>query len=216
MRSIVILDLDGTLVDSLPDIRAALCRSLARLSLPPVTEAQCRQMVGSGAWNLTGRALGGREDLHRALYDLYRADYSAHLDCLTRPYPGIPEMLDTLREAGMRLCVISNKDLGDAERVLAHCFPGFGFDLVLGRQPGTAIKPAPDAGIRCLSLLGAAPRDAVVVGDSDVDIAFAKALGCPSAGCAWGFRGEKELTESGCTVLCRSPGEAASRILSIY
>ena len=138
MRSIVILDLDGTLLNSLPDICAALNRSLARLSLLPVGEEECRMMIGNGAWTLAGRAVGERKDLQRALYDLYRPDYSANLAVLTRPYPGIGEMLETLRREGMRLTVVSNKDKGDAERVLARCFPGFPFGPVPGSSPPSA------------------------------------------------------------------------------
>ena len=215
MRSVVILDLDGTLADTLPDIRAALNRSLSRLSIPPVTAEECRLMVGRGARNLTRLALRGREELWDRLYDLYRADYSANLACLTRPYPGITDMLSALAEAGMRLCVISNKDQEDVRRVLAHCFPGFPFALAAGRQPQIPLKPDAAPGLRCLSLLDAGPRDAVVVGDSDVDAAFARALGSPSVGCAWGFRGEDELRRSNCTRLAFTPAEAACHILSL-
>ncbi len=215
MRSVVILDLDGTLADTLPDIRAALNRSLSRLSLPPVTAEECRRMVGNGARNLTRLAVRGREDMRDRLYDLYRADYSANLACLTRPYPGIADMLSSLAAAGMRLCVISNKDQEDAGRVLEHCFPGFAFAAVVGRQPGVPLKPDAAPGLKCLSQLGAGPRDAVVVGDSDVDIAFARALGCPSVGCAWGFRGGEELTRAGCSLLSSTPARALSDILSL-
>ncbi|MBR6707944.1 MAG: HAD family hydrolase [Clostridia bacterium] len=215
MRSVVILDLDGTLADTLPDIRAALNRSLALLSLPPVTAEECRLMVGRGARNLTRLALRGREDLWDRLYDLYRADYSANLACLTRPYPGIADMLSSLAEAGLRLCVISNKDREDVLRVLEHCFPGFPFAVAEGRQPGVPLKPDAAPGLKCLSSLGAGPRDAVVVGDSDVDVAFARALGSPSVGCAWGFRGEEELRRAGCTLLSRTPAQAVSDILSL-
>ncbi len=215
MRSAVILDLDGTLADSLPDISAALNRSLERLSLPPVAPEKCRLMVGSGAWNLCGRAVGGRRDMQQPLYDLYRRDYSQNLAVLTRPYPGIADMLSAMRGAGLRTAVISNKDQGDTERVLAHCFPAFSFDLVLGRRGDGVIKPDPAPGLLCLSLLGASAEEAVVVGDSNVDVAFAAALSCPSVGCAWGFRGEKELVGSGCTRLCRAPCEVLPCILSL-
>ena len=215
MRSVVILDLDGTLADTLPDIRAALNRSLERLSLPAVTAEECRLMVGKGARNLTRLAVRGREDLWDRLYDLYRADYSANLACLTRPYPGMRDALSTLAEAGMRLCVVSNKDQEDVLQVLAYCFPGFPFDAVAGRQPGVPLKPDAAPGLKCLALLGAGPEDALVAGDSDVDVAFARALGCPSVGCAWGFRGEEELRRSGCTMLARTCDEAARHILSL-
>ncbi|MBR4501251.1 MAG: HAD family hydrolase [Clostridia bacterium] len=215
MRSVVILDLDGTLADTLPDIRAALNRSLSRLSLTPVTAEECRRMVGRGARNLTRLAVRGREDMRDRLYDLYRADYSANLTCLTRPYPGVEDMLTSLAKAGMRLCVISNKDQEDVRRVLENCFPGFAFDAVVGRQPGVPLKPDAAPGLGCLALLGAGPQDAVVVGDSDVDVFFARALGCPSVGCAWGFRGEDELRRAGCSLISSDPGQALSDILSL-
>ncbi len=214
MPQAILFDLDGTLVDSVPDIAAAMNRSLRRAGLPTHPAERYRQMVGNGARILTERAAAGHPEAFERVYRMYRKDYALHLLRETRPYPGIPALLEALRARGKRLFVLSNKDEADVRKVLEGCFPGFRFDRVRGRLDAFPLKPDPASARDLLRLEGLLPRDVCVVGDSAVDIALAKALGAPSLGCAWGFRGAQELVEAKADHVAQNAGEALRLLLS--
>jgi len=195
---ILIFDLDGTLVNSLPDIAGAMNHSLTACGLPPHPLEAYRLMVGNGAVKLTERACAPHREKEAEVYRRYRARYSHHLAELTHPYPGIAEALRALRAMGFTTAVISNKNQADVEQVLSHCFPDFAFDAAVGLLEGEALKPDPAPAKRMLRILHADPTDLfAVIGDSAVDVRFAKALNVPSIGCAWGFRGQAELQDAG-------------------
>ena len=208
MLQAVLFDLDGTLVDSAPDIAAAMNRSLVHAGLTPHPVERYRQMVGNGARILTQRAAAGHPEAWEEVYRLYREDYSRNLLRDTRPYPGIRAMLDALREAGFLLCVLSNKDQEDVQRVVTGCFPGFPFDRIRGRSERFPLKPDPSSALDLLSGMGVTPEKTWVTGDSAVDIALAKAMNAPSLGCAWGFRGRGELESAGADRIAENAIEA--------
>jgi len=215
MLQAILFDLDGTLVDSVPDIAAAMNRSLRRAGLSPHPVESYRQMVGNGARVLTRRAAAADPSAWERVYQMYRKDYALHLLRETRPYPGIPALLEALRARGIKLLVLSNKDEADVRQVLRGCFPSFRFDRVRGRLDAFPLKPDPASAGDLLRLEGVLPQDACVVGDSAVDIALAKALGAPSLGCAWGFRGEDELRTAGADHIAQNAGEAL-KILTAF
>ena len=208
MLQAILFDLDGTLVDSAPDIAAAMNRSLVRAGLAPHPVESYRQMVGNGARVLTQRAAAGHPEAWEEVYRMYREDYSLNLLRDTRPYPGIRAMLEALRDAGMRLCVLSNKDQEDVRRVIDGCFPGFSFDRIRGRSDRFPLKPDPSSALDLLSAMGVPPGKTWVAGDSAVDIALAKAMKAPSLGCAWGFRGRAELESAGADRIAENAFEA--------
>ncbi|MBQ8136596.1 MAG: HAD hydrolase-like protein [Clostridia bacterium] len=152
---ILIFDLDGTLVNSLPDIAGAMNHSLTACGLPPHPVEAYRLMVGNGAVKLTERACAPHSEKEAEVYRRYRARYSAHLAEETHPYPGMPEALRALRAMGYALAVISNKNQADVEQVLSHCFPGFAFDAAVGLLEGEPLKPDPAPANRMLARLGA-------------------------------------------------------------
>ncbi len=210
MLQAVLLDLDGTLVDSVPDIAAAMNRALSMAGLPEHPVESYRLMVGNGARILTRRAAEGAPEKWEQIYRTYRETYSRVLLCRTRPYPGIPELLEGLRKHGIRRFVLSNKDQADVARVVEGCFPGTVFDRVCGRRDEFPLKPDPASALDLLSSAGIAPEHTCVIGDSAVDIALAKAMGSPSLGCAWGFRGRGELADAGADRICDTALEALS------
>ena len=208
MRPILIFDLDGTLVNSLPDIAAAMNTALKANGLPVHSESAYAAMVGNGAVVLTERACGNRQDRVKDVYTFYRKQYSAHLDEKTHPYPGMPETLISLREQGYALGVISNKNQRDVERVCRSCFPDFQFDAVIGCLEGEPLKPDPACAARLTAPLGASQGDILaVIGDSAVDAAFAHGLGVACIGCAWGFRGRAELEKANAEMIADSAEE---------
>lgn len=209
-----IFDMDGTILDTLADIAASVNASLRRFGYPARTVGQVRTFVGNGALKLVERALppGTDEAAIRAVLTYYRPYYETHAAVDTRPYDGIPEALAALREAGVRLAVVSNKPDPAAQALAARYFPGV-FDAVLGARDGLPVKPAPALMREAMRLVGVRPDETVYVGDSDVDIETAKNAGTACLCAAWGFRDEAFLRAHGAAAVLRSPSELPRAIL---
>jgi phosphoglycolate phosphatase len=185
-----VFDLDGTLIDSAPDIHAAGNATLAAEGLAPVTAAQARSFIGNGARVFVERlerAATGTNDpartarMQRRFIEVYE---TAH--ALTRPYPGVEAALGELRQQGWRLAICTNKPAGPARSVLAH----FGweglFEVVVGGDSLPVIKPDPAPLHAAIAALGGTP--ALFVGDSEVDAETARAAAVPFALFTEGYR----------------------------
>ena len=210
-----IFDMDGTILDTLADLCASVNASLRREGFPERTIGEVRAFVGNGAAKLIERAVPAGTDAEamRRVLDFYRPYYEAHAQIRTAPYPGVPEALDALRAADVKLAVVSNKPDGAAGKLAARYFPGV-FGAVIGARDGTAVKPAPDLLLAAMDALGVRPEETVYVGDSDVDIATAKNAGCDCISVAWGFREESFLRAHGAARIVRDAAALAAAILS--
>lgn len=184
-RSAILFDLDGTLIDSAPDIQAALNRTLARAGRPPLSLARVKTIIGDGAALLVERALlatGGLPDAEtaRGLLRQFITDYEANATLATAPYPEVPALLADLAGDGFRMAMVTNKPEGATRAILE----GFGlaryFPVVIGGNtlPGV-IKPDPRFVQHALEALGATAAEAVLVGDSRNDVLSARAAGLP-------------------------------------
>jgi phosphoglycolate phosphatase len=209
----VLFDLDGTLVDTLEDIAAAVNALLRRRELPEHPLARYRRMVGDGVEQLIERAFSlasGRPtdpgEVAEGVAEL-RSEYGAHLLDRTRTYPGIPELLAELRARRIACGVVSNKPHALTLRVVEALMPNAGFAVVLGARPEVPKKPDPAAALEAAAALGVSPARALFLGDSDVDIRTALGAGMFPAGALWGFRDEDELRGSGALALLARPGE---------
>jgi phosphoglycolate phosphatase len=216
----VLFDLDGTLLDSLEDLGEAVNRTLRELGFPVHEAAEYRQFIGEGAKKLVERALPepARDDgevVERALA-LYQRHYEACWHERTRVFPGLSELVSDLGARGLRLGVISNKPHRFTQLCVGHFFPAAGFEVILGQRDGVARKPDPAAGLEAARSLGLAPGECVYVGDSGVDMQFAKAAGMGAVGVLWGFRDERELRENGADVLICDVKGLKARLLSGY
>lgn len=213
----VIFDLDGTLVDTLGDLAAATNHALSVCGYPLHTRDEYRYLVGRGVRRLMEGALpkDARSEENivrtRALFDTY---YGEHFLDDSRPYDGIPEALDVLRESGVTLAVLSNKPDTFAGRMVPALL-GDRFAVVFGQREGVPLKPDPAAVREVLRLCGARADEAVYVGDSDVDILTGHNASLSAVGCAWGFRGEAELRAAGANAVVFTPGEMARVILGM-
>jgi phosphoglycolate phosphatase len=188
MTRCLVLDLDGTLVDSAPDLAAALNRLMAARDLPPFTLPEVARMVGDGVRALLERAFAARDGVPdaQALRD-YMADYAAHVADATRPYPGVAATLEALAARGWRLAVCTNKPEALAHAVLsATGLAGF-FAAVGGGDSFPARKPDPAHLLATLAAAGAAPGGAVMAGDHRNDILAATGAGVPCIFAAWGY-----------------------------
>ena len=208
--SLVIFDLDGTLLDTIGDLAVACNAVLGVRGLPQHTYEEYCHFVGNGILRLVERAL---PELLRTPETVaaVRADfvkyYTEHIDAHTRPYDGIPELIAELARRGVALAVASNKFQAGTEKLVGLFFPGGTFAAVLGQRPGVPLKPSPAVVEEILARMGTAREEVLYVGDSGVDIETAAAAGVRSAGVTWGFRDRAELIAAGARHLVDRPGE---------
>ena len=194
-KKLILFDLDGTLLDTLEDLGAAVNQALAARGLPTHTADEYRRMVGHGIRSLVAQALPENPDaalVEAALAD-FKSGYSAHIDERTRPYPGIPELLAELHANGIRLAVASNKFQAGAERLIRRFFPGIPFVAILGDRPGSPLKPSPEIVREVLEKAGCGPQEALLVGDSPTDIRTAANGGIDALAVTWGYRSREAL-----------------------
>ena len=198
--------MDGTLLDTLADLTAAVNHTLEQHGYPRRTIEQVRKGLGNGAAKLVaamlpqGEETPGFADIMRD----YRAWYQAHACVETCPYPCVPELLETLRQRGCKVAIVSNKPHGAACELAERFFPGV---PTFGESPETPRKPAPDMVFHALTALGAGKEGAVYVGDSEVDVQTARNAGLPVIGVAWGFRGREALAAAGAETIVDTAAE---------
>lgn len=207
----VLFDLDGTLLDTLADIAAAMNRTLADRGLPVHESQAYRLMVGSGFEALVRRAMPEeKRDDAELLGELVRAmlqEYGETLTVKTRPYDGIPELTTALRRMGLPLAVLSNKADDMVQRTVGEFFPADTFAVVRGLRDGSSAKPDPTSAIGIAEELNVEPQTVVFLGDSDVDMMTAKNAGMLGIGAEWGFRGREELEKAGAARVISTPPE---------
>lgn len=202
----VIFDLDGTLADTLQDIADAMNTALEQLGHPTHPIVDYRFMVGDGIENLARRALpAGRESEVHETVARFREHYSAHLVDRTRPFAGIPELLDALVERSLPVAVLSNKKDDMTRRIVDQCFARWSFAETFGERAGVPRKPDPAAALEIARKLGVAPQHCAFVGDTDVDMRTGVNAGMFPVGVLWGFRPEAELISSGARALIDTP-----------
>lgn len=197
----VIFDLDGTLLDTLADLRDAVNYALAQFGCPPRSLTQVRQFVGNGAELLIRRALpgSGTDPEPEAVLAVFRAYYNAHCQVKTQPYPGIPQVLAALGE-NYPLAVVSNKPDSAVKLLCRDYFPGL---YARGEGADCPRKPAPDMVWAAMEALGV--DRCIYVGDSEVDVATAKNAGVPCLSVLWGFRNRRDLEVAGAVSFCEAP-----------
>ena len=196
----VLFDMDGTLLDTLADMAAAVNHILSVHGYPLRTVEEVRAFVGNGARKLMERALPPdvTGDAFEALLEEYRQWYEAHACVKTAPYPGVPAVLAALHRAGVRCAVVSNKPDGATRKLTTRFFPGL---PAFGQQDGIPAKPAPDMVYHALAELGVEASAAAYVGDSEVDVALARNAKLPLIAVSWGFRGREALEEAGAALV---------------
>lgn len=204
----LLLDLDGTLADSLADIAASVNAELAARGLPEHAEDDYRQMIGGGIGALVERALGSHRHVpFDELLAAVRARYDAHMLDRTAPFPGIQDALAELARRRVPLAVVSNKPHDKTRRMVEHLFADIVFGAVFGDRHGVPCKPDPSGALEAARALGVAPDQCAFVGDSDIDMQTARAANMRAIGVAWGFRGAAELRAAGADRILDSASE---------
>lgn len=194
MTNAVIFDLDGTLLNTLGDLTAAVNHGLAAHGFPTRTESEVRTYVGDGVKQLIARACPPDTDeaTQAAVLAAYLPYYAAHNADLTAPYEGVIALLSTLRDAGVRIAVVSNKHDHGVQTLCARFFGDY-LDLAVGADGSRPLKPAPDGVLYALEKLGLDPAHTWYVGDSVQDEVTARAAGLRCAAVTWGFQDRDRL-----------------------
>lgn len=208
MKKLVIFDMDGTILNTLDDLKDTLNYALEQYHFPARTLEETRAFVGNGIHKLIERAVPEGTDAQTVenVFGTFLEYYQIHCMDRTRPYPGIVRLLQSLKEAGLRTAVVSNKADAAVQELCERFFPGL-FDFAVGEHEGVQKKPAPDMVQLALRALGTQEPDAVYVGDSDVDIATAENSGLDSIIVTWGFRDREFLESQGADVFADTPEE---------
>ena len=205
-----IFDLDGTLLDTLGDLAASVNYAMRTHGMPEHSVDEVCRFVGNGVRRLMERAVpgGAAHPAFEAAFATFRRHYMEHSLDTTRPYEGIPEMLQELKRRGRHTAVVSNKFDAATKELCRHFFPDT-IDVAVGEHEveGIRKKPAPDTVLQALSQLGVGQEGAVYVGDSDVDIQTARNSGLPCISVLWGFRDREFLLAHGAETFVSQPLE---------
>ncbi len=204
----IIFDMDGTLLDSLTDLQNTLNYCFREVGFPERNYQEVRSFVGNGLRKLIERAApkGTSDEKIDEILSMFRAHYMIHCADFTAPYEGIYEMLDSLKKAGYKMAIVSNK--ADATlKVLSKQFFGEYIDVAVGEREGMNKKPAPDLVYLAMEEIGATKDDTVYIGDSEVDYQTAVNSGLPCISVLWGFRDRELLQEYGADCFVKEPME---------
>ncbi len=211
----VVFDLDGTILNSLEDLADACNWVLENNGWPTHPLDAYRYFVGNGVIKLLERATPDEakaEPVWEQVTQAFHTRYHAHKADKTRPYEGIPELLDDLRGRGVTIAVLTNKPHSAALPIVEHYYPGV-FYMVQGAVPEMPVKPDPAPLHQVMAQIGARPEHTLFVGDSNVDIRTARNGGVDSCGVLWGFRTRKELEGEGATYIAAHPKDIIAFVM---
>ncbi len=210
----VIFDLDGTLVNTIGDLTNSMNYALERAGLGLRSKDECSKMVGNGVVEFARRAIGDKSKEFKLdeVLGYMKEHYGKNYFAETRPFDGICELIESLKDRGIKLAVVTNKHHESAENVVEHFFGKDTFDYIGGEGQGRALKPDPRVTLDAADKLGVSTDQAVFVGDSDVDMITARKTNMKAVGVSWGYRSVEELKRAGADVIVDRPSEIADMI----
>lgn len=208
MRKTLIFDLDGTLLDTLSDLHNSVNFALRMHKFVENSLEDTRKFVGNGLKILIKRSLpdNAADETVEAVLSEMKRHYAQHSHDETKPYSGVPELIMQLEKEHFQIAVVSNKADSILQKVIPYYF-GNQIPVVIGESFAMKRKPAPDMVLEALHRLDASPKDAVYIGDSEVDLQTAENAGIPCISVSWGFRSKTLLEEAGARKICASPAE---------
>jgi phosphoglycolate phosphatase len=204
----IIFDMDGTILNTLDDIRISVNHALRLKNLEEKTDNDIKLAVGNGAFKLIERVTPKSFSLEevKEIFSIYQAHYDQNSSVHTGPYPGILDLLKSLKKRKIKLAVCSNKFEHLVEELNIKMFLNL-FDVSVGEVKGIPIKPAPDMVYKALDLLGLAKEEVLYVGDSEVDMDTASNALVKSVGVTWGYRAESLLIEHHADYIIHHPNQ---------
>lgn len=213
MKNIIIFDMDGTILNTLDDLAASVNYALRRMGWPARGKDEIRKALGNGVKVLIEKSLppeAAPEEVLKCVAE-FKAYYSKNMYVKTAPYPGIKELFEALKARGCRLAVVSNKFDSAVKELCDIYFKGI-FEVAIGESPEVRKKPAPDSVFKALKELKADKKDAVYIGDSEVDYNTALNSGLPCICVTWGFRDAAELEKLGAKFFAKTPAQVLDLI----
>ncbi len=204
----LVFDLDGTLLDTLDDIRDSVNHVLSAHGYPERSRQQIMSAVGNGSGYLMERSLPDGLDTagFDAILEEYRTWYLEHNVIKTAPYEGVLDMLRELVKGEYKLAVVSNKPDVNTKKLVNHFFGGV-ISVAIGETSGVRRKPAPDTVNAALRQLFSMSYEAVYIGDSETDLETAANAGIPCISVSWGYRTSEMLRAAGAATIVDSPKE---------
>lgn len=215
MYKLAVFDMDGTILDTLEDLKDSTNFALEKCGYPTRSYDEVRRFVGNGIRKLIERAVpeGLTVEQIDRVHEVFTEHYKVHCADKTKAYDGIKPLLEKLRASGVKTAVVSNKADYGVQELCKDYFDGL-FDYAVGEREGIRRKPAPDAVNEALRVLGIDKSEAVYIGDSDVDFETAKNAELPCISVLWGFRDEEFLREKGATLFVHDPAEIYDIIMT--
>lgn len=206
MKKLIIFDMDGTILDTLEDLKNSLNYALELNSLPTRTLDEVRRFVGNGIGKLLDRGVpeGCDPAVRQNVEKVFFPHYTLHCNDYTRPYDGVIELIGALRAAGYLTAVVSNKADFAVQDLCKIWFDGL-FDLAVGEREGLRRKPAPDSVWEVCRLLNVTVEDSIYIGDSEVDFQTAQNAGMDVISVDWGFRDAEFLRSIGAEKILSTP-----------
>ncbi|MBQ6600736.1 MAG: HAD-IA family hydrolase [Clostridia bacterium] len=210
----VIFDLDGTLLDTLGDLHAAVNHALRAFGFPERSIDEVRRFIGNGVVKLMQRATPENtdEETDRKCLDAFRKYYLIHMRDKTAPYDGVIALLEKLRAKGIKTAVVSNKFHQAVYELCLDYFPGL-IDEAFGVSVESERKPSPANVYKALEKTGVTADECIYIGDSEVDVQTSHNAGIKCIGVTWGFRDRAELEKAGADIICDSCDDILKQIV---
>lgn len=214
MYKTAIFDLDGTLLDTLADLKNAVNYALKEFSFRERTTEEIRSFIGNGVVKLMERSTPEVTDekTQEECLAVFRKYYLEHMSDNTKAFDGVTDILKTLREKGIKTAVVSNKLHKAVEELCQQYFPGL-IDEAIGVSVEEERKPSPVNVLKAMKNSGSDKENTVYIGDSEVDVQTAHNAGIKCIGVTWGFRDKKDLTENSCDFIAETAEEVLNLIL---
>jgi phosphoglycolate phosphatase len=206
----IIFDLDGTLLNTLTDLANSVNTGLINMGLPTHEAETYKSFIGWGREELAIKALPEDQRNSKQIQKLMayiNEEYGKHWADNSRPYPGVPEMLDTLTAKKIQMAILSNKPQDFTDWTVSKLLSKWHFEAVSGVCPSVPKKPDPTAACQIAANWDLSPSRVVFLGDSEIDLETANRAGMLAVGALWGFRSREELVSSGAKTLLNHPGE---------
>lgn len=216
MIDTIIFDLDGTLLNTLEDLRDSVNFALEKQNFPLRTLSEIRSFVGNGIRLLMERSVPENtdEETFEICFNDFCEYYKEHMEDKTAPYEGVNDMLKAVKNAGFKTAIVTNKADFAAQDLCKRMF-GENIDLVVGSVDGRPNKPAPDGAYYAIETLKSSKEKTIFVGDADTDILTAKNAGLPSIGVLWGFRDREIIEKEGAEYIAETVNELKNLLISL-
>ena len=213
----VLFDLDGTLIDTLNDIADAVNRTLEKREFPTHSIFAYREFIGDGTKQLIIRALPKKhriKEMITSCLEEFMQDYACNFNIKSKPYKGIPALLNGLIQKDITIAILSNKPDALTRKCVFSILEKWKFDVVFGQRDHLPPKPDPAGAFEIAAKIGIDPKNILFAGDSGVDMKTAAAAGMYPVGVSWGFRSLSELKENGAQLIVNNPADLLEFICS--